>query len=60
MKIGDRVDYHSAIGEGITSRNHTITAMQIWSHGKEVAWITGKSGCVSVDALTLSLSEAKP
>ena len=57
LKIGDMVDYHSVIGEEITSRNHIIKAVQMWSSGKMVAWITDKSGCVAIDALSLTPTE---
>jgi hypothetical protein len=49
---GDYVDYHSIIGGPITSRNHIVNNVGVLFCGEPVAWISNKSGCVSVDALS--------
>lgn len=51
FKIGDKVSYCSIIGGAITSKNHIITELGRLSDGNHVAWITKKSGCVSLQAL---------
>lgn len=55
LKVGDMVDYHSIIGEKITSRHHIITHIKPTpnNYGYAVAWITGMPGCVVLEALTL-------
>lgn len=50
---GDRVNYHSVIGEPATSRGHTVRAMQVSEDGKYVYWITDKAGYVAEAALSL-------
>jgi hypothetical protein len=57
IDIGSIVDYHSIIGGDITSKDHTVTHIQRQPNnfGTDVAWVTGKSGCVCLDALTLSI-----
>lgn len=56
FKVGDKVDYHSIIGGEITSTGHIIEKIQLKPNnfGCDVAWITNKSGCVALAALTLS------
>jgi hypothetical protein len=58
FKCGDVVNYHSIINpQGpITSTQHIIKAIQPGPNnfGADVAWITGKSGCVALDALSKS------
>ena len=55
LKVGDKVDYSSVIGMGITSRNHEIIQLknQPNNFGCDVAWLTDKSGCVDVEHLSL-------
>jgi len=48
---GDCVDYHSIIGEEITS-THIVESVGTDYAGQAVAWISGKSGYVACDALT--------
>jgi hypothetical protein len=48
----DRVHYHSIIGGPVTSTGHVVKAVSTLASGEPVAWITGKVGCVSCDALT--------
>ena len=54
LKVGDIVNYHSIIGEKITSKGHKIINLGVVGTKTNVAWITNKSGCVSIDALTKS------
>jgi hypothetical protein len=52
---GDIVDYHSIIDEPATSFEHTIQHIgMIPSCKRPVAWISNKSGCVTVEALSFS------
>lgn len=51
FKVGGKVNYHSIIGGGITSTGHEITNIGE-ACGDVVAWITNKSGCVSLEALS--------
>ena len=60
LKAGDIVDYHSVIGEEITSRGHTVKSVQHMNSDPEsriVAWITDKVGCVALEALSRSTSD---
>ena len=50
--VGDKVNYHSIIGGKITSTGHEVKSFGDMC-GERVAWITNKSGCVSVKALTM-------
>lgn len=54
MKVGDKVNYHDIIGGPITSSGHEIKQIDTTPNnfGGNVAWITGKSGCVSIEALS--------
>lgn len=56
FKVGDKVNYHSIIGEAITSNGHEITHIELEPNnfGNDVAWITNKSGCVALQALSLA------
>ena len=56
IKIGNKVNYHAVIGEGVTSTGHTVKAIELMpnNYGSDVAWITGKSGCVCMEALSLA------
>lgn len=56
LKIGAVVDYHSIIGGDITSKEHTIKAIEYAPNnfGCDVAWITDKRGCVALRALSKS------
>ncbi len=59
LKKGDRVNYHSVIGEGATSRHHIVKNVEYGpnDYGWPVAWITGKVGCVAIDALSIDETE---
>lgn len=56
ISVNSIVDYHSVIGEEITSRGHTVIAIDRApnDYGYDVAWISDKSGCVALSALSLS------
>jgi len=60
LKKGDRVNYHSVIGEGVTSRHHIVKYVEYGPNDYDwpIAWITGKVGCVAIYAL--SLDEMEP
>lgn len=58
-RVGDIVDYHSIIGEKITSTGHKVRAVQMSDAGYPVAWLEGKSGCVHVDALTPTIRKQR-
>lgn len=57
VKIGDTVNYHSIIGGPVTSTGHKVTQLDYAPNnfGCDVAWITDKTGCVAVRALTLEI-----
>jgi hypothetical protein len=59
IKVGDVVDYHSVMDEPATSFGHEVThILEVPNNfGYDVAWITGKSGCVCVEALSLQNEE---
>jgi hypothetical protein len=54
MQEGDKVHYHALEGGEITSSGHVIQTIQYQpnNYGCDVAWITGKSGCVDMAHLT--------
>jgi hypothetical protein len=54
IQIGDMVNYHSIIGGAVTSEGHEVTDIEQTPNnfGCNVAWITGKSGCVALEALS--------
>lgn len=58
IQVGDKVNYHSIIDGEITSRGHVVKVIYPTPNnfGCDVAMITGKSGVVSVDALTLDIT----
>lgn len=51
--VGDEVNYHSRIGGPVTTTGHRIREIGVLN-GKTVAWISGKSGCVAIEALSLA------
>ena len=51
IKVGDIVYYHSVIGGKVTSSGHQVTAIEK-RYGQWIAWITGKSACVAIKALS--------
>lgn len=52
VAVGARVDYHSIIGGPITQRDLVVRAGPQWMGGSWVVWLTGKAGCVAVEACT--------
>jgi hypothetical protein len=60
--IGDTVNYHSMVGGTITSAGHFIECIDLAPNnfGCNVAWITGKSGCVCLDNLSNKQNPMKP
>lgn len=54
FKIGQKVSYHPFIGKAAVSSDHEIIAIKTMpnSFGENVAWITGKSGCISFNCLS--------
>lgn len=54
LKVGDTVNYHSIIGGPATSEGHKILHIEQEPNnfGCDVAWISGKSGCVAMSALS--------
>lgn len=60
IKVGDLVDYHAVIGGPITLRRQTVKAIAYRheAYGRDVAWITGKAGCVALLALSPAEEES--
>ena len=56
---GDIVDYHSVVGGPVTSSGHRVLVAlpRPNNYGCDCAMISGKSGVVSMDALTLGKKE---
>lgn len=52
LQVGDKVSYGAVIGREITSTGHIINKIMRTDGGEMVAFISGKSGYVSLDALT--------
>lgn len=54
LKVGDSVNFHALINGPITSTGHVITSIHLMPNnfGEDVAWITEKTGCVALAALT--------
>jgi hypothetical protein len=61
LQIGDKVNYHAIIGGPIISTDHIIEKILFEPNnfGCDVAWITGKSGCVALAALSKSNKNGK-
>ena len=51
VAVGDEVAYHARIGGTVTSTGHRIQTISILN-GRTVAWISGKAGCVAIEALS--------
>ena len=51
IKVGDIVNYHSVIGDKVTTSGHKVIAIEK-RYGQWIAWITGKSAFVSIKALS--------
>lgn len=54
FKVNDKVNYHCFADGDISSTGHVIRLLepQPNSFGEDVAWVTGKSGCVSLEHLS--------
>lgn len=50
---GSIVAYHSVIGGPVTSYGHVVLELGVLPSGHNVAWITNKTGCVAVEALSI-------
>lgn len=61
FKVGDIVNYHCFAGGKITSTGHEIKLVDLAPNnfGYDVAWITRKSGCVSLSHLSKTTSGAQ-
>lgn len=61
IKTGDTVNYHAVIGGEVTSTDHTVKSIELApdNYGEDVAWITNKSGCVALAALSLAEQSSK-
>lgn len=61
FKEGDKVNYHMIEGGKVTSTGHEIMIIQLEPNnfGDDVAWITGKSGCVSLSHLSKTTDGAQ-
>ncbi len=58
FKVGDLVHYHPIIGEAHDGKLYEVHAVNpdLGGSGQAVAWLVGKSGCVSMAALTAAPS----
>lgn len=56
FNVGDTVNYHAFQNSPPTSTGHQITRIEREPNnfGCDVAWITGKSGCISLSCLSLT------
>lgn len=52
INVGDRVRYAPIIGRPPLEEIHTVQSIFMMC-GQQVAYLSNKSGCVSLDALTL-------
>ena len=55
LKVGNKVSYSAFIGNTPLSENHEVKSIEPMpnNYGCDVAWITGKSGCIDVEHLEL-------
>jgi len=60
IKAGDRVRYHPVIGGPDDGRDYVVAGRGQLGNGYPVAYLEGKSGCVSMRALTLGDPPAQP
>ncbi len=54
LVVGTVVDYHSIIGGPVTQPGMVVRHGPQMMCGSWVVWLTGKAGCVAVDACTLA------
>lgn len=54
FNVGDKVNYHCFAGGKVTSSGHLVESISLQPNnfGDDVAWISGKSGCISMECLT--------
>lgn len=54
FQVGDTVNYHAVENGEVTSSNHKIRAINLMpnNYDCDVAWISGKKGCVSFSCLS--------
>lgn len=59
ININDKVSYHPFIGKPAVSSGHIVLAVDIAPNnfGEDVAWISGKSGCISFSCLSVDAPE---
>ena len=56
LKVGDKVSYRAALGFQVeATENHEVTRIEPMPNAFccDIAWITGKSGCIDIKHLTL-------
>lgn len=55
LKVGDKVNYSSVVGFGVTSEDHEVKSIEPMpnNYGCDVAWVTDKSSCVDIEHLEL-------
>lgn len=55
LQVGDTVNYHAIIGGPVSSTDHVIEDIERApnNYGCDVAWVTGKRGCVAMRALSV-------
>lgn len=54
LQPGTLVRFHPIIGGKDDGKTYTIRQLGKLGHGEVVAWLDGKSGCVSLKALSLA------
>ena len=54
LNINDKVNYHCFAGGEISSTGHVVKSIELQpnNYGEDVAFITGKSGCISIEHLS--------
>jgi hypothetical protein len=53
MNVGDTVRFHPVIGGNHDGNSYKITGFTNLGHGQRCAFLEGKSGCVSLRALSV-------
>tara|TARA_R110000851_G_scaffold316912_1_gene480178 strand:- start:29 stop:244 length:216 start_codon:yes stop_codon:yes gene_type:complete len=56
LKVNDKVNYHCFAGGEVSSTDHVIKSIDLKpnNYGEDVAFITNKSGCVSLEHLSIN------
>ena len=56
LKIGDKVNYHCFAGGNVSSFGHVVTDIALAPNDfdEDVAWISGKCGCISLEHLSIN------